>query len=207
VISYLQDFLFSPQRARSQVKLLSGGERNRLLLAKLFTLNANVFVLDEPTNDLDIETLELLEEQLLNYTGTVLLVSHDREFLNNIVTSTFVLEGAGKVGEYIGGYDDWQRQIAGVAKSSASSKPAEKSAPTEKKSQKLSYKEKTELEQLPDKIHQLENTIKELQQSMMDPKFYLKSSDELTEAKNQLLELEKKVARAYQRWEELENKK
>ena len=115
IIGYLQDFLFTPERARSPVRILSGGERNRLLLAKLFTRPSNVLVMDEPTNDLDVETLDLLEELLLEYAGTLLLVSHDREFLNNVVTSTLVLAGDGEVREYVGGYDDWLRQAAAVA--------------------------------------------------------------------------------------------
>lgn len=207
VISYLQDFLFSPQRARSLVKVLSGGERNRLLLARLFTQPANVFVLDEPTNDLDIETLELLEEQLLNYNGTLLVVSHDREFLNNIVTSTLVLEGNGRVGEYVGGYDDWLRQkdatpsLSKVKNDLVSPKQSET-----KPSSKMTYKEKHELEQLPDKIHQLELAINNLQQIMIDVDFYQKSSDEIAFINQQLQTYEQQLAMAYQRWEILEAK-
>ena len=206
IMSYLQDFLFSPERARSVVKLLSGGERNRLLLAKLFTKQANVLVLDEPTNDLDIETLELLEEQLLNFTGTVLLVSHDREFLNNIVTSTLVLEGHGKIGEYVGGYDDWQRQKATSSATTSEVKPTPevKSASNDKK---LSYKEKLELEQLPDRIAELEKTISKLQADMMDSRFYSQSSEKISAAKDRLQNSQHALETAYLRWEELENKK
>ncbi|OGO90500.1 MAG: ABC transporter ATP-binding protein [Coxiella sp. RIFCSPHIGHO2_12_FULL_42_15] len=203
VMSYLQDFLFSPERARSLVKVLSGGERNRLLLARLFTLEANVFVLDEPTNDLDVETLELLEEQLLNYQGTLLLVSHDREFLNNIVTSTLVLEGDGRVGEYVGGYDDWLRQrVEPVAEKSKAVVKTIKA--TNDNAKKLSYKEKVELEKLPTRIQQLESEIERLQQTMMDTRFYQKTSDEIAKVKQQLQQCEQQLSSAYARWEELE---
>lgn len=208
VISYLQDFLFSPERARSLVKVLSGGERNRLMLAHLFSLDANVYVFDEPTNDLDIETLELLEEQLLTYQGTLLLVSHDREFLNHVVTSTLVLEGHGKVGKYVGGYEDMLRQRAHLAKSEIKKVEAKKiPAKTTKTSKKLSYKETVELEQLPNTIEQLEQLKISLQESMIDPNFYQQSTAEITATKQQLEQVENQITLAYERWDILERKR
>ena len=183
VISYLQDFLFPPQRVKSPVKSLSGGERNRLLLAQMFTRPANLLVLDEPTNDLDVETLELLEELLSDFDGTILLVSHDRAFLDNIVTSTFVFEGKGRIGEYVGGYEDWQRyqhQLKKVASPSenkpASVKAAKAPAKTEGHKRKLSYKEQRELEELPGKIERLESEQQQLQQQVSDSGFYKQDS-------------------------------
>jgi ATP-binding cassette subfamily F protein uup len=203
ILSYLQDFLFAPDRARSPVRVLSGGERNRLLLAKLFTRPSNVLVLDEPTNDLDSETLELLEELLLAYTGTVLLVSHDRAFLNHVVTSTLVFEGNGRVHEYVGGYDDWlrQRQVPSDKKPKAT--PI-KSRPTANRPRKLTYKEQHELEELPQRIEALEVEQQALYQSMTDPTFYRQNSDAIATIKSQLTDLEKTLHDAYARWEELE---
>ncbi len=203
VITYLQNFLFSPQRARTKVKVLSGGERNRLLLAKLFTKSSNVLVMDEPTNDLDIETLELLEEQLSNYKGTVLLVSHDRAFLNNIVTSTLVLEGNGKIGEYVGGYDDWLRQ-----RCSSQPKVVAKKIKTQTKQQsnKLGYKEQRELEQLPEKIAALENKIQTLQQTLSGPQFYQQPESKQVSIRNELEVLSDELQKLYSRWELLESK-
>ena len=157
IIGYLQDFLFTPERARSPVRILSGGERNRLLLARLFTKPSNVLVMDEPTNDLDVETLDLLEELLLEYAGTLLLVSHDREFLNNVVTSTLVLGGDGEVKEYVGGYDDWlrQRRRQATAVPSVAKAAQEKPQPAERP-RKLTFKEERELEGLPTRIAALE---------------------------------------------------
>ena len=177
IIGYMQDFLFSSDRARTPVKVLSGGERNRLLLARLFTRPSNVLVMDEPTNDLDIETLELLEELLLDYSGTLLLVSHDRAFLNNVVTSTIVLEGEGEVNEYPGGYDDWLSQRKPKVKESKEKLPdkvAEEEPVREKKPQirKLSHKEEQELAALPAKIEKLETRQDELYTLMADPDFF-----------------------------------
>ncbi len=184
VISYLQDFLFTPQRVNSPVKSLSGGERNRLLLAKLFIKPANVLVLDEPTNDLDVDTLELLEELLLGYKGTVLLVSHDRAFINNIVTSCLVFKGKGEIDEFIGSYDDWQALNPSAGLGDESNKKTTKSKPKKEKTikqtsvtpvsniKKLSYNEKRELEQLPKEIEALEEEIAQLHQIMSDSDFY-----------------------------------
>jgi ATP-binding cassette subfamily F protein uup len=209
VIGYLQDFLFSPARARSPVKVLSGGERNRLLLAKLFTKPSNVLVLDEPTNDLDIETLDLLEELLMDYPGTVLLVSHDRAFINNVVTSTLALEGEGRVNEYVGGYDDWLRQSKRKNETPAvvSTKPEETkaaSALSKEKPRKLTFKEQKELEVLPKRIEELEAEQRRLQATMADPAFYRESGKKVTEYKARLEALENELAEAYKRWEELE---
>ncbi|MCR4320688.1 MAG: ATP-binding cassette domain-containing protein [Candidatus Brocadiaceae bacterium] len=207
VISYLQDFLFFPNRVRVPVNALSGGERNRLLLARLFTRPSNVLVMDEPTNDLDIETLELLEELLLDYQGTLLLVSHDRTFLNNVVTSTFVFEGEGKVNEYIGGYDDWQRQSEVKRKEVAAkvSAKAESVLRQCERPRKLSFKEQRELEALPQRIEILETEQHQLYQTMSDPMFYQKGKDEIANVKDRVSSLECELAEAYQRWETLES--
>ncbi len=209
VISHLKDFLFSPQRCRMPVHVLSGGEKNRLLLAKLFTRPANVLVLDEPTNDLDAETLELLEELLFEFSGTLLLVSHDRAFLNNVVTSTIAFEDEGRLSEYAGGYDDWllQRQ-----KPEAETPPAPKSngknlrKPKSEKPVKLSFKEKNELQELPQTIDVLETRQKELYERMSDPDFYKEKPEEVARMKSLLAETEKGIESAYSRWEELEGK-
>jgi ATP-binding cassette subfamily F protein uup len=205
IIGYLQDFLFAPERARTPVRFLSGGERNRLLLAKLFAKPANVIVLDEPTNDLDAETLELLEEGLMEFDGTVILVSHDREFLNNVVTSTIVFEEGG-VKEYVGGYDDWLRQrkvpAAAPAKPQAASQPVSKATDTAKK--RLTFKEKQELESLPGKIEQLEAEIAALHADMAQPTFYQQPGEQIAAAQARLTQLEQGLASAYHRWEELE---
>jgi ATP-binding cassette subfamily F protein uup len=205
ILGYLQDFLFPPERSRSLVKYLSGGERSRLLLAKLFIRPSNVLMMDEPTNDLDIETLELLESLLVNYQGTVLLVSHDRAFLNNVVTSTLVIEPGGQVKEYEGGYDDYlrQRQIEPPA---PAPEPAKKKplAPAREKARKLSFKERTELEALPERIEELERQIQELHQAMADPSFYKQERDEIAQARSTLEDKERAVAAAYERWHALE---
>jgi ATP-binding cassette subfamily F protein uup len=209
VIGYLGDFLFAPARARSPVKVLSGGERNRLLLAKIFTRPSNVLVLDEPTNDLDLETLELLEELLMDYSGTVLLVSHDREFLNNVVTSTLVLEGGGRVSEYVGGYDDWLRQrrpeVLASPEKQGELKP--QPMPQKEKPRRLSFKEKKELEVLPQRIEELEREQRLIHESMADPAFYRESGAKVSEFKDRLEVVEKELAEAYKRWEELESVK
>ena len=208
VLGYLQDFLFAPERARTEVRFLSGGERNRILLAKLFAKPANVIVLDEPTNDLDAETLELLESRLVDYQGTVLVVSHDRTFLNNVVTSTIVFE-ENQVREYDGGYDDWLRQKsnrANLASPNASKKKPKgrtrESAPAKK--QPLSFKEKQELKQLPDTIEQLEKEIAELHALMAEPDYYKQSADILSTKKARLVECEASLAAAFKRWDKLE---
>ena len=204
VIGYLQDFLFDPARVRQPVKSLSGGERNRLLLAKLFTRPFNLLVLDEPTNDLDAETLELLEEQLINYQGTLLLVSHDREFIDNVVTSTLVFEHGG-LNNYVGGYQDWLRQrpeptrekAVKAAKQVTADKPA---APRKKRS----YKDQRELEQLPARIEQLETDLDAVQTRMSDPDFYKGDAAQISAAQTQQSELEQQLAEAFARWDELD---
>jgi ATP-binding cassette subfamily F protein uup len=213
VIGYLQDFLFTPERSRALVKTLSGGERNRLLLAKLFTKPANLLVLDEPTNDLDAETLELLEDLLVNYSGTILLVSHDRAFLNNVVTSTLALEGNGEVNEYVGGYDDWIRQRKEtqqeIKKTRVKEREQEKTNQDQPK--RLSYNEKRklqmeyqELQDLPKKIEQLETEQNEIHLTMADPAFFKKHVDEIVKTQDRLAEIEKDLQDTYQRWESLE---
>lgn len=217
VLGYLKDFLFAPDRARSPVGILSGGEKNRLLLARLFTRPCNVLVMDEPTNDLDVETLELLEELLLNFSGTLLLVSHDRSFLNNVVTSTLVFEDQGRVVEYAGGYDDWLRQRAvpsgeerargGEDKRSASAKGSAK-APGKQKgngdSNGLSFTEIHELKKLPARLEELEKEQGRLLGQMSEPKFYQRPAAETKALQERLSELEQKLAEGYKRWEELE---
>ena len=208
VISYLQDFLFSPERARTPVKALSGGERNRLLLARIFTKPSNVLVLDEPTNDLDVDTLELLESLLVEYAGTILLVSHDREFIDNVVTDTLVFEGDGKVSGYVGGYDDWLRQrklIKAIDKKpkTVNVKATETIEP-EKKVRKLSYKEQSELEKLPALIEKLDAEMETVQQKMVEPDFYQQPADTITKVTDRIKGIEAELATAYKRWEELE---
>ncbi len=208
VIGYLQDFLFTPERARSPVKVLSGGERNRLLLAKLFTKPSNVLVLDEPTNDLDIETLDLLEELLMDYSGTVLLVSHDRAFINNVVTSTLVLQGEGRVNEYVGGFDDWLRQSRRQDRPSDELPRKEQKtllpARQKEKPRKLSFKEQKELETLPARIENLEAEQRQLIATMADPAFYRMSGNKTAETKARLEAVEKELTETYKRWEDLE---
>lgn len=213
VLSYLQDFLFPPARARTPVKALSGGEKNRLLLAKLFAKPSNLLILDEPTNDLDVETLELLEDILQQYQGTVLLVSHDREFVNNTVTSSLLFAGEGRVVEIAGGYDDviayQQRQqttapVQKVTKNTsavAEQKPVQASVSSTKK---LSYKEKRELELLPVLIEQLESELEALQTKVNDAEFFKQSSEQTQSTLNLLQQTESKLAQAYARWEELD---
>jgi ATP-binding cassette subfamily F protein uup len=208
VLSYLQDFLFSPDRARTPVKALSGGERNRLLLARLFTRSFNLLVLDEPTNDLDIETLDLLEELLLDFSGTLLVVSHDRAFLDNVVTSTLVFEGGGWVNEYVGGFTDWvrQRSAAVPAKASATNRksaaPKASSAPATKK-RRLTFKESSELAGLPDKIDALERDRASIYVSLSDPEL-LRDGSAVTEVRARLAGLEGEINRMTVRWEALE---
>jgi ATP-binding cassette subfamily F protein uup len=210
VISYLRDFLFPAERMNAPVKILSGGERNRLLLAKLFTKTANMLVLDEPTNDLDVETLELLEELLCEYDGTLLLVSHDRAFLDNVVTSTLVFEGDGVVKEYVGGYEDWLRQrksmddqykvLASATEKSRVVSPVIVAAPK----QRLSYKEQREVEALPKQIEALEQQKQQIEQQIGVADFYQQDKEKITATLTQLDGLEKELKAAYGRWEYLE---
>lgn len=208
VLGYLQDFLFTPERARMQVKFLSGGERHRILLAKLFAKPANVIILDEPTNDLDTETLELLEERLLAFEGTVIVVSHDRAFLNNVVTSTIAFED-GNCKEYDGGYDDWVRQskqsetVRPVEKATAKLQPAaQPSKPAQR--QKMSYKEKQEYEKLPEVIDGIEQQISVIHEAMSAPDFYKQPAEDIKQASDQLAQLNSELETAMLRWEELE---
>ena len=218
VISYLQDFLFDPTRARTPARVLSGGERNRLLLARLFTKPANVLVLDEPTNDLDAETLDLLEDLLVEFQGTLLLVSHDREFLDEVVTSTLVFEGDGRIGDYAGGYTDWMQDKAKEAARAVTIAAAEAArtpvktlgvtAPAAKKpAKKLSGKEQKELETLPAKIEVLEKEQAELTAKLADPAFYKAQAAKFAEVKARLDVVEREHATAFARWEELEGSK
>jgi ABC transport system ATP-binding/permease protein len=208
VIGYLQDFLFSPERARTPVHILSGGERNRLLLAKLFTKPSNVLVMDEPTNDLDAETLELLEDLLSEYSGTLLLVSHDREFLNNVVTATLAFEGDGRISANVGGYDDWQRNSVQSKTSQAEPKTAkEKNRPEKEKPRKLTFKEERELEALPEQIAALEAEQAALHVRLADPEFYKRAGGEITTINDRLAALEAELEQVYTRWEELESVK
>ena len=207
VISYLQDFLFSPDRCRQPVSALSGGERNRLLLAKLFTRPSNILVLDEPTNDLDIDTLDLLEELLIDYKGTVLLVSHDRSFLNNVVTSTLVFEGNAVIKQYIGGYDDWLRQRK-AKQAATTTKPAatatKASSKTDAQVKKRSYKVQRELDQLPAEIERLETEIGALSEQMNQPDFYQAERSVTAAIEKNLATVQEQLNHCYQRWEELE---
>lgn len=205
VLSYLKDFLFTPERARSHIRLLSGGERNRLLLAKLFAKPCNLLILDEPTNDLDSDTLELLEEKLLDYQGTLLLVSHDRAFLNNVVTSTIAFEGNGVVEEFVGGYDDYLRQRSVKKDTSEKRTAASTQEKSKKPSQKLSYNEERELKQLPGKIEKLEKQLAQLQEEMANPDFYQQDSDTIKTTSEKHQSVEKELNEAYDRWGELES--
>jgi ATP-binding cassette subfamily F protein uup len=209
LMGYLEDFLFTRDRVRAPITALSGGERNRLLLARLFAMPANLLILDEPTNDLDIETLEILESLLLDYEGTLLLVSHDRAFLNNIVTSTLILDGSGDVKEFIGGYEDWQKQLDEIPASKTTTKPASttqtESKPDNKPAvRKLSYSEKRELEELPKRIEKLEEEQKQLALKMEAPSFYQQESAIITQAVERLEQIQKELSQAYERWGELE---
>lgn len=200
VISYLQDFLFSPERARSPVNALSGGEKNRLLLARMFCRPSNVLVLDEPTNDLDFETLDLLEQLLVEYTGTLLLISHDRSFINDVVTSTLSFEGNGLIEEYVGGYDDWLRQRpATTVKTKPAEKPAAPNTVT-KKQNKLSYKDQRELDELPQKIEQLEQAQQAMHDRMAEPDYFKQDKSDLANDQKKLAEIDNELEQAYERW-------
>ena len=209
VIGYLQDFLFTPERARAPITRLSGGERNRLLLARLFAQPSNLLVMDEPTNDLDVETLELLEELLADYPGTLLLVSHDRDFLDNVVTSTIVMEGEGRIGEYVGGYSDWVRQKPVSPEPAAAPKPqaaqpAKTVAPPAPVRTKLSYKDARELEQLPARIEVLETQVAAFTARMADPGYYQRDAAAITADNAALAVAQAELDAAYARWEQLE---
>ena len=206
VISYLQDFLFAPERCRQPVKVLSGGERNRLLLAKLFVIASNVLVLDEPTNDLDIDTLDLLEELLIQYKGTIILVSHDRTFLNNVVTSTLVFEGNGEIKQFVGGYDDWlrQRDSASSAKINEVPKAGNLQLKSTTTKSKRSFNNERELSALPEKIDLLEQRITEISTQMSDASFYRSDRAEIKKTENLLKSAQLELEVLYKRWEELE---
>ncbi|STO57436.1 ATP-binding cassette ATPase Uup [Grimontia hollisae] len=215
VLGYLQDFLFHPRRARTPVKALSGGEKNRLLLARIFLKPCNLLVLDEPTNDLDIETLELLEELLANYQGTLLLVSHDRQFVDNTVTHSWIFEGEGVIRKFVGGYHDAMQQRDNYLKTIEAENPKAKEATTKeeiakkqttnnKPTKKLSYKLQRELEALPQLIENLENEIAQIQESVNDPAFFQKSTDETQPVLQRLSDAEAELEAAFERWEELE---
>ena len=206
VISYLQDFLFTPDRARTPARVLSGGERNRLLLARLFTKPANVLVMDEPTNDLDAETLDLLEDLLVEYSGTLLIVSHDRDFLDNVVTSTLVFEGDGRIGDYVGGYADWvkEKEKAATRAAAAAAPPEREAKGAAKAARKLTNKERRELDELPAQIEAIEAEQAELGAKMADPVFYQKERSAAAAVKARLDDLERRHAVAFSRWEELE---
>jgi ABC transport system ATP-binding/permease protein len=206
VLGYLQDFLFTPDRARASIDKLSGGERNRLLLAKLFAKPSNFLIMDEPTNDLDVETLELLEEILGDYPGTLLLVSHDREFIDRVVSACWVMEGEGRVAEYVGGYSDWlrQRPVKSEQKAIAASKTVTVEAVEKTAKKKLSYKDARELEQLPALIETLETEIAERTEAMHRPDFYQQGSAVINAANAELAEKQTRLDSAYARWEALE---
>ncbi|MDA0129155.1 ABC transporter ATP-binding protein [Vibrio sp. MarTm2] len=212
-LSYLQDFLFAPKRARTPVKALSGGEKNRLLLARIFLRANNLLVLDEPTNDLDIETLELLEDLLANYQGTLLLVSHDRQFVDNTVTTSWIFEGEGVIEEFVGGYHDAQQQRAQAHSQRTVEKPTKnekqleetpKTAPVKNKPKKLSYKLQRELEALPAKLEELEAEIESLQEQVNNPEFFSKSVEQTQPILDKLAATEQELEVAFERWEELE---
>lgn len=209
IIGYMKNFLFSPKRAMTPVKALSGGERNRVLLAKLFSRESNMLILDEPTNDLDVEMLEVLEEQLVEYNGTLIIVSHDRDFLDNVVTSTLVFEDSGKVESYVGGYSDWlkygrqlrDQESPNAKQALAAKRKAEGAA---QKPKKLSYKVQRELDELPAKIESLENDIAELEALMADPDFYQKSFEITQPIMDKLTQKQQQLDQAIERWAELE---
>jgi len=214
VHGYLRDFLFSDERARSPVKALSGGERNRLLLARLFTRPSNLLVLDEPTNDLDLETLELLESLLVEWPGTLLIVSHDRVFLDNVVTSTWAFEGDGRVREYVGGYDDWLRQRDADAEPTAVSvqptrsdrEASQGAAAGAVARKKLSYNEQRELAQLPDAIARLEAEQHALAAAVASPDFYKQPAPDIAASLARLDAIGEKLLETYARWDELDSR-
>mgnify|MGYP001604193683 CR=1 FL=1 len=211
VMSYLQEFLFTPDRARSPVRALSGGERSRLLLARLFSVPSNIIVLDEPTNDLDVETLDLLEELLIDYAGTVLLVSHDREFLDNVVTRCLVFEGHGHVGDYVGGYQDWLRQtgqtVAAQAQARRGATPApapSAKAAVAKPAGRMNYKDQRELAELPKRIETLESEQAIVSTQLSDPSLYARDREKARALQDRSSAIERELGEAYRRWEALE---
>jgi ATP-binding cassette subfamily F protein uup len=214
LVGYLEDFMFTRDRVQAPITALSGGERNRLLLARLLAHPANLLVMDEPTNDLDIDTLEILEDLLLDYAGTLVLVSHDRAFSNNLVTSTLALDGSGWVSETVGGYDDWQRQNQAARPEPKPRKvapPLNAAPPPTDPTRKIGYKEqraiealKRELAEMPQRIETLESEEHTLSAAMATPAFYQQDGAEIARAVNRLKELQDELSRAYQRWEELE---
>ncbi|MDN6020231.1 MAG: ATP-binding cassette domain-containing protein, partial [Enterobacterales bacterium] len=210
VLGYLQDFLFHPKRAMTPVRALSGGERNRLLLAKLFLKPSNLLILDEPTNDLDIETLELLEELVDGYQGTVMLVSHDRQFVDNSVTDCWIFEGNGVINSYVGGYYDAHKQKADMrsfSQQSASKPQTSASAPkteAKKRSNKMSYNLLRELEQLPARLEELETELTAWQEKVAKPDFFNQSHEETQNVLQKMAEVEQQLETAFERWEELE---
>ena len=210
ILGYLQDFLFTPDRARQPVSSLSGGERNRLLLARLFVRPSNVLVLDEPTNDLDAETLELLEARLVDYPGTVLVVSHDREFLDNLCTGTLVFEGEGLVREYAGGYSDWQqvreRGASSTPASAAKPKPEARATPSASRPKKLSNREREEWEALPGRIEALEAEMEQLHQAMADPAHFRRDPGDIQEAADRARAIPEEIEAAFERWAVLEER-
>jgi len=211
-VTYLKNFLFTPDRARAPISHLSGGERNRLLLARLFTRPANLLVLDEPTNDLDLETVELLEELVADFDGTLLLVSHDREFLDNVTTGTLVLEGGGQITETVGGYSDWARasRAGGSDPGKSKARKAKKEPQTAEgetataRPRRLTWKEARELEGLPGRIEELESRQNELHEMMADPSLYQEAGERVASLRGDLATVEEELARTYRRWEELE---
>jgi ATP-binding cassette subfamily F protein uup len=229
VLGYLQEFLFTPERARSPVSVFSGGERARLLLAKLFSKPANILVLDEPTNDLDVETLELLEEQLAEFAGTVIVISHDREFLDNVITETVFLDGSGKVREFVGGYTDWRRQGGRFPSEATGNRPDKQdkarragketvkkseqktpgnvkqtASPEQSKPVKLSYKLKLELEQLPGQIEALEQEVAGLKEKISSADFYSGPPNDVSATLEALTAKENRLEKVIERWMELE---
>lgn len=211
IIGYLKGFLFSPKRSMTPVKALSGGERNRIILAKLFTQPANLLVLDEPTNDLDMETLEVLEQKLTAFNGTLIVVSHDRQFLDNVITSTLVFEAGGSIQEYVGGYSDWVRQgkeLAEVDNPNARkrSRPERRKSPGGQRPKKLAYKEQRELEQLPSAIEQLEATVADLEEQISAPDFYSQDHAEVDKILTQLTDNQEALNSAIERWADLEQR-
>jgi len=206
VSGYLRDFLFPPERLNAPVSMLSGGERNRLLLARLFARPSNLLIMDEPTNDLDGETLELLEELVADYPGTLLLVSHDRAFLDNVVTSTLVFEGQGQINEYVGGYSDWLRQQRSTAAAPAAAPAPKRAAATglSGAARRLSYNEQRELAQLPGKIQHLEAEQAQLNTLISDPMMFQRNKDQGSEALQRLQVLAEELERAYARWDALD---
>jgi ATP-binding cassette subfamily F protein uup len=211
VVGYLKGFLFSPKRSMMPVKALSGGERNRVILAKLLTRPTNLLVLDEPTNDLDIETLEVLEQQLIQFSGTLIVVSHDREFLDNVVTSTIVFEKDGVIQEYVGGYSDWLRRGHELAETddpfglaAAKRKEAHIERRKQQKPTKLSYKDQRELDQLPEEIESLEAAIAELHETVSSPDFYSQAQDQVQARLKELADAEALLEQRVERWSDLE---